>query len=72
MYSFGMTMWSIDAETFPFTDVKNIVALGTKVAGGARPPLNPKCKMNNIIQKCWDNVFFLLSVLLLCFLSIHN
>ena len=72
MYSFGMTAWSIDAEVVPFTDVKNIVAPGTKVIGGERPPLNPKCKMNNIIQRCWDNVFFLLSVLLLCFLSIHN
>ena len=68
-----MTAWSIDAETFPFTDVNDIDALVSKVIDdGARPPLNPKCKMNNIIQKCWDNVFFLLSVLLLCFLSIHN
>ena len=72
MYSFGITAWSIDAETVPFTDVGNIYMLCKKVVGGARPPLNPKCKMNNIIQRCWDNVFFLLSVLLLCFLSIHN
>ena len=62
VYSFGMTAWSIDAEAIPFTDVNDFKILKERVISGARPSLNPKCKMNDIIQRCWDNVFLLFYV----------
>ena len=58
VYSFGMTAWSINAEEYPFSELRNIITLSKKVSKGERPPLDPSWKANPIIQKCWDNVFF--------------
>ena len=73
VYSFGMTAWSIDAEEYPFADAESEFSLYSKIINGERPQLRPNYKMNDIIQKCWDNVFNLFcltlfySVLFACF-----
>ena len=62
VYSFGMTSWSIDAEEYPFSEIESDFLLYSKVVNEERPPLNPSCKMNDIICSCWVNVnilFFL-------------
>ena len=69
VYSFGMTAWSIDAEEYPFTTVKSEFLLYNKIVNGERPKLLPNCKMNDIIQKCWDNVFDLFCLTLFCSVS---
>ena len=61
-----MTAWSINAEEYPFSELKKIVTLSEKVSKGERPPLNPSWKTNVIIQRCWDNVFDLFYFTLFC------
>ena len=60
-----MTAWSINAEEYPFSEVRSIFVLGTKVDQGERPTLIPNCKMNPIIEKSWENVnlsFFITNI----------
>ena len=66
VYSFGMTAWAIDAEEYPFADVESEFLLYSKIVNGERPQLCPNCNMNDIIQKCWDNVFNLFCLTLFC------
>ena len=54
VYSYGLTAWSIDVEQLPFPDAKSEVDLLKIHIREERPPLNPRCKMNSIIQKCWQ------------------
>lgn len=51
-----MTAWSIDAEDYPFSDAESDYCLSAKVINGERPSLNPDCRMNDIIKKCWNDV----------------
>ena len=51
VYSFGLTIWSIFAERFPFSDAKSSAMLLKKIKRGERPPLDENCKINHIIQK---------------------
>ena len=72
VYSFGMTAWSIDAEEYPFADVESEFLLYNKIVNGERPQLRSNCKMNNIIQRCWDNVFYLFYFILSLFCFIYS
>ena len=71
VYSFGMTAWSINAEEYPFSELRNIVTLSKKVSKGERPPLDPSWKTNAIIQRCWDNVSFLFLFLFSFFVFLY-